>query len=66
MGWGQVDDGASIRTIYRALEMGINFFDTTANYGACHSERVLGEALAGRREEAVIATKFGFAIDEES
>jgi aryl-alcohol dehydrogenase-like predicted oxidoreductase len=64
-GWGKVDDRESMRAIHTALEMGVNFFDTAANYGAGHSERVLGEALLGRREQAVIATKFGHIINEE-
>jgi len=63
-GWGEVDDAESIRAIQTALENGINFFDTAANYGTGHSERILGQALAGRRQKAVIATKFGFIVDE--
>ncbi len=63
-GWGEVDDAESIRAIHAALEHGINFFDTAANYGTGHSERILGQALAGRRQQAVIATKFGFVVDE--
>lgn len=64
MGWGDVDDGESIRAIHRALELGANFFDTANNYGAGHSERVLGRALRGRRDDAVLATKFGSVFDE--
>ena len=63
-GWGEVDDAESIRAVHAALDKGINFFDTAANYGAGHSERILGQALAGRRQQAVIATKFGFVVDE--
>jgi aryl-alcohol dehydrogenase-like predicted oxidoreductase len=63
-GWGEVDDNESIRAIHTALDNGINFFDTAANYGTGHSERILGQALAGRRQEAVIASKFGFVVDE--
>ena len=63
--WGQVDDAESIRAIHAALDAGVNFFDTAANYGAGHSERVLGKALEGRRSEVVIATKFGHIVDEE-
>jgi aryl-alcohol dehydrogenase-like predicted oxidoreductase len=59
-----VDDAESIRAIHAALDNGINFFDTAANYGTGHSERILGQALAGRRQQAVIATKFGFVVDE--
>jgi aryl-alcohol dehydrogenase-like predicted oxidoreductase len=64
MGWGDVDDDESIRAIHRALELGANFFDTANNYGAGRSERVLGRALRGRRDEVVIATKFGSVFDE--
>ena len=55
----------SVRAIHAALAAGVNFFDTAANYGAGHSERILGQALQGRRSEAVIATKFGHILDEE-
>ena len=64
-GWGKVDDKESIRAIHAGLDLGINFFDTAANYGAGHSERVLAEALAGRRDRVVIATKFGYLVDED-
>jgi aryl-alcohol dehydrogenase-like predicted oxidoreductase len=63
-GWGQVDDAQSIRAIHRALELGITLFDTAAVYGAGHSERVLGQALANKRERVTIATKFGIEFDE--
>lgn len=63
-GWGAVDDGESVRAVHAALSAGVNFFDTAANYGAGHSERILGRALNGRRSQAVIATKFGHIIDE--
>ncbi len=63
-GWGKIDDQESIRAIHAALDLGVNLFDTAANYGAGHSERVLGEALKGRRDQAVIATKFGRIVNE--
>ncbi|MER7890856.1 aldo/keto reductase [Micromonospora sp. NPDC094482] len=63
-GWGEVDDAESIRTIHAALYAGVTLFDTASNYGAGHSERVLGRALAGRRDRVVIATKFGNRSDE--
>ncbi|TDF92799.1 aldo/keto reductase [Paenibacillus piri] len=62
-GWGHVNDEASIRAIGRALELGINFFDTADAYGVGHSESIIGRALKGKRHEAVIATKFGFTHD---
>ncbi|MFE3516018.1 aldo/keto reductase [Streptomyces sp. NPDC059166] len=64
LGWGRVDDEESAAAINRALDLGVRFFDTADAYGAGHSERVLGRALAGRREEAVIATKWGYHFDE--
>jgi aryl-alcohol dehydrogenase-like predicted oxidoreductase len=60
----QVD--AAIRAIHRALDLGIDFFDTADAYGGGHSECILGQAFAGRRHRVVIATKFGEAFDEET
>ena len=60
------DDTESIRALHRALDVGINFFDTANAYGAGHSEKLIGKAFAGRRNEVVIATKFGFSFDEEA
>jgi len=65
-GWGPVDDAESIRAIHAAVDAGITFFDTAANYGCGRSERVLGKALGSRRKDVVIATKFGHIIDEET
>jgi aryl-alcohol dehydrogenase-like predicted oxidoreductase len=64
-GWGNTDDAESIRAIHCALDLGVNFFDTAANYGAGHSEVVLGQALKGKRENVIIATKFGHIVNEE-
>ena len=56
--WGRQDDDVSISTVHAALDKGITFFDTAEGYDDdSHSEEVLGRALAGRRDEAVIATK---------
>ncbi|WBC09095.1 aldo/keto reductase [Micromonospora sp. WMMA1947] len=66
LGWGRVDDDESVRAIRRALDLGVTLFDTADTYGAGHGERVLGRALAGRRDEAVIATKFGYTFDEHT
>lgn len=63
-GWSAVDDNESIKAIHQALDMGVNFFDTAANYGCGHSERILGQALQGKRQRVVIATKFGYKVDE--
>src|SRR6185503_2156371 len=65
-GWGEVDDEESIRAIRRALELGVTLFDTADVYGCGHSERVLGRALAGRRDDAVIVTKVGNRFDEQT
>ena len=65
VGWGEVDDTESIRAIHYALDAGINFFDTAANYGCGHSERILSQAIAGRRNKVILATKFGYVVDEE-
>lgn len=59
LGWGgETVDRDSIRAIHKALDFGINFYDTADIYGNGRSERVLGEALQGRRDKAIIATKF--------
>ena len=66
VGWGDVDDAESIRTIQRAFDLGVNFFDTADVYGTGHSERLLAKALGGHRNQVVIATKFGNLFDEGS
>lgn len=66
VGWGEVDDAKSRVALQRALDLGITFFDTSDVYGCGHSERILGEALAGRRDQIVIATKFGNIFDEQT
>ncbi|WP_407564491.1 aldo/keto reductase [Streptomyces sp. 184] len=63
LGWGRVDDEESVRAVHRALDGGVTFFDTADVYGTGHSERVLGRALAGRRDDVVIATKWGNTFD---
>src|SRR5262245_27981110 len=61
-GWSDIDDNESIRAIHCALYHGINFLDTAANYGTGHSERILARALDGKRDQVLIATKFGFHV----
>jgi len=65
-GWGEVDDAESVRAVHACMDLGLNFFDTADVYGAGHSERVLGAALKGKRDQVVIATKFGNQFDEVS
>lgn len=55
--WGDSDDQEAVRTVHAALERGLNTFDTAARYGDGRSEEVLGRALKGRRQEAVICSK---------
>jgi aryl-alcohol dehydrogenase-like predicted oxidoreductase len=60
--YGPTDDATSIRTIHRALDLGINFLDTADIYGAGGNEELVGKAIKGRRDEVVLATKFGNVI----
>src|ERR1700722_6676249 len=62
--YGVPDEAESIATIHRALELGLTFFDTAEVYGPFVNEELLGRALKGRRNQAVIATKFGFLIEK--
>jgi aryl-alcohol dehydrogenase-like predicted oxidoreductase len=66
LGWGEVDDKESIAAIHKALDLGITFFDTANIYGCGHSERVVGSALQGVRQQVIIATKFGNTFDEST
>ncbi|MEV6754375.1 aldo/keto reductase [Streptomyces sp. NPDC051214] len=59
--YGASDDAQSIATLHRALDLGVTLLDTSDFYGEGHNEELIGRALAGRREQAVVATKFGFA-----
>jgi aryl-alcohol dehydrogenase-like predicted oxidoreductase len=63
--YGPADREASIATIKSALDLGVNFFDTADAYGAGHNEELLGEALSGVRDQAVIATKFGIEVTSD-
>jgi len=63
-GYGQTDDETSIKAIQTALDLGINFIDTSDAYGIGHSETVIGKALEERRNQVVLATKFGYMGNE--
>jgi aryl-alcohol dehydrogenase-like predicted oxidoreductase len=56
---GGLDDDESIRTIHRALDLGVTHIDTAEIYGPFHSEELVGRAIRGRRDQVVVATKFG-------
>ena len=60
LSYGSTDDSESLRALDHALSSGITFFDTSCLYGLGHSERLIGKAIAGRRENVVIATKVGY------
>jgi aryl-alcohol dehydrogenase-like predicted oxidoreductase len=64
--YGPGDDAESIATIHRALDLGVTFFDTSDMYGPHTNEVLVGKALAGRRDDAVIATKFGIVRDPDN
>jgi aryl-alcohol dehydrogenase-like predicted oxidoreductase len=64
--YGPLDDAESTATIHRALELGVTFFDTSDMYGPHTNEVLVGQALAGHRDEAMIATKFGIVRDPDN
>jgi aryl-alcohol dehydrogenase-like predicted oxidoreductase len=65
--YGTTDEGEAVATIHRALELGCNFLDTAEMYGPHTNEELVGKAIAGRRDEWIVATKFGirFAPTED-
>ncbi len=63
-GYGETDDAVSIAALQAAMDLGINFIDTSDAYGIGHSECLIGEAIKGRRSQIVLATKFGYIGSE--
>jgi len=64
-GYGPADDDESVATMQRALDLGVTLLDTAMSYGRGHNEILVGRAIAGRREHAVVATKFGIVRDDD-
>ena len=64
-GPGERDENEAIKTMHRALELGCTFFDTAEAYGPYTNEELIGRALQDRRDQAVIATKFGFTFGDD-
>jgi aryl-alcohol dehydrogenase-like predicted oxidoreductase len=65
-GWGNIDENEAIKAIHLAVDSGVTFYDTAANYGCGQSEEILGKAFQGKRDQVVIATKFGYLVDESA
>ncbi|MGD2090253.1 MAG: aldo/keto reductase [Candidatus Aminicenantes bacterium] len=63
-GWGPQDDKQSIDTIHRAIDLGINWIDTAPVYGLGHSEKIVGQAIKGKRDKLIISTKCGIVWGE--
>ncbi|MGY2132638.1 aldo/keto reductase [Hymenobacter sp. HD11105] len=62
--YGQADETESLATLHRALELGVTMLDTADLYGPMLNERLVGKAIAGKRDHYTIATKFGFEVDD--
>lgn len=64
LAYGSSNEANALETVHHALDVGITFFDTAEIYGWGENEKFLGRALKGRRDDVVIATKFGFTQQE--
>src|ERR1700757_3317247 len=64
--YGSSDEAEAGAPIHRALDLGVNFLDTADMYGPYTNERLVGEAIADRRDEVVLATKFGIVRDPDN
>ncbi len=64
LGRGAADDDQSVKALHCAFDYGVNLIDTADSYGAGHSESVIGQAIAGRRDRLIVMTKFGNTFDE--
>src|SRR5437588_11480433 len=62
--YGAADRAASLATVRRALDLGVTFLDTSDVYGDGHNEELVGEAIAGRRDEVQLATKFSLSRND--
>jgi aryl-alcohol dehydrogenase-like predicted oxidoreductase len=62
MGYGPTDDEASIKTLHKALDLGVTLIDTADMYGWGHNEELIGKAISSQRNKVTIATKMGFTI----
>ena len=62
-GWGNVQESELIAAVHTALDQGVNFFDTADVYGLGTSECTLSKAISSRRQDAIIATKFGVRVE---
>ena len=65
IGWGAIDDSTSIAALKKALDLGINFYDTADFYGLEHSEELIGKTF-GNRDDVIIATKVGHRLDAQA